>query len=291
MKNGIQHLKAAFCFSGQLRTWKDCYPTWLKLFQYFDTPPDIFCHIWDFNTPPFSMPDEGSVQYVSQEEIEQYINILRPKSFLVEDHPRAESVKLQTHLAIKDKYKCNVPHSPFWLASQYYGIDQAATLKEDYEMSNDIRYDVVFRMRNDLYFDDNAINYFYSGLKLGIYNPIGYIDDEKQLKDFTGVEPFKFYASHSGISEEFPFMHVGDTFFFCNSSTYDLVSRYWTNLPYIFAVCLGGRYTTPERMLYFYLKTLFLDIEPLLLDFKVKRSPEYFAVKKKLGQEPYNCDI
>ena len=54
-------MKVAICISGQLRSWEDCYETWIKLVNNIKTHPnfidkdiefDYFFHIWDFNTIP-----------------------------------------------------------------------------------------------------------------------------------------------------------------------------------------------------------------------------------------------
>lgn len=287
----LKPLKAAFCFSGQLRTWRECYPTWQRLFEYFDTPPDIFCHVWDFNTPPHSLSQNQKVEQVSYDEINEYIGLLKPKSYLVEDYTQAENINLQVHLTIKDLYKCYSQKSPYWLASQYYGMDRAATLKEEYEVENSIRYDVVFRMRNDLFFDETTLGHIYNGLKLSEHSYPNIPESQNKIFTFNSLEPFTVYASHSKSTDKWPFMLVGDTFFFSNSTTYDLVCKYWNNIAYLFTECFVNRDISPEGMFFYYLKTLFLEIKPLLIDLKVKRTPEYFEVKALQGVEPYKCDI
>ena len=63
-------MRIAFCLSGQLRTWRDCYQSWQLLFNRFQEQiiingnsqyspyvdesfdVDYFVHTWDFNTVP-----------------------------------------------------------------------------------------------------------------------------------------------------------------------------------------------------------------------------------------------
>ena len=50
-------MRIALCFSGQPRTWEQCYPTWMKLAKGLKKKlqadsVDIFCHAWNFNTTP-----------------------------------------------------------------------------------------------------------------------------------------------------------------------------------------------------------------------------------------------
>lgn len=279
----MKKLNAAFCFSGQLRTWKECYPTWKIIFEYFDTPPDIYCHIWDFNTKPFSIHTE-EVFEVSQEEISEYINTLKPKKYLVESYSKSEEVKLQTHLEVNRLAGTAVTPSPYWMGAQFYGIDRASTLKEEYESETGTRYDIVFRMRNDLYFDDIFLSSFYKGIHVSIYGT-------EELYEFVSPEPFTIYNPHSGNISTFPFLYAGDVFFFSDSTTYDLLSKFWLHLPYIFDKCFFRQHLSPEHYFYFYIKSLFLEIRPLRLDVSVKRTEEYFTELKKLGKKPYNCDI
>ena len=49
--------RIAICFSGQLRTWRQCVRSWNNILMYDDNRDnvDVFCHIWDFNTVPNSV--------------------------------------------------------------------------------------------------------------------------------------------------------------------------------------------------------------------------------------------
>jgi hypothetical protein len=94
-------MKVAVCISGQLRSWEDCYKTWIKLFDTIKNHPnfigkdiefDYFFHIWDFNTiPEFQWIEKykklGNVKKltsVPQEEIQKIINIFNPKKYLIQ---------------------------------------------------------------------------------------------------------------------------------------------------------------------------------------------------------------
>ena len=46
----MEQLKIALCFSGQPRAWKLALPSIQSFIAEFDTPPDIFMHVWDFNS-------------------------------------------------------------------------------------------------------------------------------------------------------------------------------------------------------------------------------------------------
>jgi hypothetical protein len=123
--------KIAMCLSGQPRTWRKCIDSWYKNVPMDDI--DIFCHIWDFNSPG-EPPVTGG-------EIDELMGILKPKKVLVEH--RKEFLPFNESQAILFD---NV-------LSQYYGIFQAANLKKEYEIENFIQYKRVLRSRYDLFFN------------------------------------------------------------------------------------------------------------------------------------------
>jgi hypothetical protein len=85
-------MKVAVCISGQLRSWEDCYKSWIKLVDTIKNHPnfkdkniefDYFFHIWNFDTiPEFEWWEKyeklGNVKkltLVPTQEIEKIISI------------------------------------------------------------------------------------------------------------------------------------------------------------------------------------------------------------------------
>lgn len=280
----MKQLKAAFCFSGQLRTWKDCYPTWKKLMDQFDTPPDIFCHIWDFNSNTGridSLTKETHIEKVSPEEIQSYLDTLKPAKYIIEGQDKSYEVNLFTHMKIQSLLQNkDIQNSIFWAGSQFYGIMYSSFLKREFEMENNFEYDVCFRLRNDLFFSDADIEILFNrSIKLNnMFIPITIINDNT------------IYSVHSSTSYDWPYVNIGDIFFFGNSQTYDNFSLFYYRLPDIFVKSFKCKLLKPESYLFFYLKSLLYHHIPLVCDPKIMRDKNYKETLIKYNEPLYNCD-
>jgi hypothetical protein len=221
-------MRIAVCFSGQSRTWRECYDSWNKLFTQMSLSPkfinekieiDYFVHVWDFNTiPPHLWQSMGFPQInfakeyypVPKEEIDYLINILKPKKFLIESSDVSDSRKRIVDLkAIKNYPEHNRNGAIIsWASSQLYGIMRSAELKRDYEIENEFEYDVCIRMRYDACITDDNIK-----ILINDFNP--------PLKKKT------IYSMHSANQVPFPHDLVGDIFFYADSFTYDILCSFY----------------------------------------------------------------
>lgn len=129
MKIDFKKFKVAICFSGQLRSFKDCYKLIKRnLVDCFDEP-DIFVTIWD-NDP----------------------NILHSKFF----HTMANNVYIKIIPTIDHKPLIDEIHKVFHHTSKFNTLNQLYLLKEcnmlkkDNENKNNFKYDLVFRCRPDV---------------------------------------------------------------------------------------------------------------------------------------------
>jgi len=228
-------MRIAVCLSGQLRTWKDAQKSWDAFFNELKTSPEIdgddievdyFVHTWDFNSTPFAVwtkqqwdagkfhtgfeqpPAEG----VSKEEIEEFLQTIKPKRHLIENifksTSRKEELDARTQWRLGDYTKW-APIS--WAGAQLYGIMRAAELKRNYEFENGFEYDMVVRMRSDLSFD--------------------YLNRMIFTNDFEKPKERTLYSVHSFNTEYFPHDAIGDIFFYSDSFTYDIVSNVYNYLP------------------------------------------------------------
>ena len=164
--------RIALCFSGQPRTWEKCYTQWMHfsnaISALHDAKVDIFCHAWDFNTPPNAMSwnifnkigkqiDFDGIK-ISEEEKEKFIKLMNPVSYVFED----ESVSLSRSTSVTELNEQYMDYygkpAASWIASQFYGIMYSAYLKKKYELANKFKYDMVIRMRYDLYMGDPYVN-------------------------------------------------------------------------------------------------------------------------------------
>ena len=272
-------MKIAICLSGQPRTWEKCYHTWLKLIDtiklnYQVEKVDIFCHFWDFNTPPHRLLMHEGWDYatipgetISEEEKVRLIRALNPTKYLFEN-------ELSNKNKIKETLNRNIAHinehgqtNIEWLSGQFYGIMYACHLKKMYEYENNFRYDVCIRMRSDIYFDDDQIKYF-----------VG--DDLVHPKVNT------LYSCHTRKDDiQFPFHRLGDIFWYADTVTFNRICEFYRWLPIIGKRSFNKNLIGPEHSLYFYSKMFNIEISPLLFDPKIYRSEDYLNRKIKSGLE------
>lgn len=279
--------RVAFCFSGQLRAWRKALPTIKEFISLFPHEPDVFMHVWNFNSTSngliTSTAPDSITEFVNDKEIQDSIEELSPKKYVVENYDACELVKKRAYLAMQSlqglepfsKESSNTIH---WLAPQYYGIKKSSLLREEFEDENEFYYDCVIRMRYDTYFTKETLTNFSLHFSA------------------NSMEPFTLYGTHMQYLNGFPGVSIGDIFFCANSLTYTLASQYVDHLPHVYEA-LNGKFSpnvilAPEHYFSFFLRSLFLNLEHLkFLDPKVARPAEYFEQLTKNGIAPYGCDV
>jgi len=273
----MKKLRIAICFSGQLRTWYNCTNGWLSLIEKISTTlnaeVDIFCHTWDYNGNPQRIRS-GIIEHnrinndnidlgnfkISEEEIENFKKIMNPISFKIEGE---ESNINKENETFKKFERINQNGKPIihWSSAQYYSLMMSSFLKKKYEIENGFKYDICFKMRYDLFFDNHQINYFISqseDLNIPKYNTIN-----------------SCHCSH---------LKIGDIFWYSDSLTFDRVTDFYRWIPTFSDRCFPNRkYILPENVLFFYIKMLKININPLKVDPKIFRFDNLLDVKKKLG--------
>lgn len=272
-------MRVAICFSGQIRTWEKCYSTWFKFIERFkkeyNCEVDIFCHAWDFNTAPHVVLCQnedgeypnGSYQNVeglkiSEEEKNRFLDIIKPKSFLFEDEEISSRKKDETYIEGKKHRLMNGDAFMNWAGSQFYSIMRSCQLKKQYEYQNGFRYDLCFRMRYDLFFDDELINLFF-------------------VKDFIEKydgELFKIYSCHNRP------LKMGDIFWFSDSVSFNRICEFYRWIPILGTRMFNGRIdVSTEESLYFFIKMLRMNVKSLDVDPKIYRDSDYIKQKEKIG--------
>jgi hypothetical protein len=279
-------MKIALCFSGQPRTWEKCLPSWIKfkqrLQEHFNADIDTFCHAWDFNTPPhavMSSPmvnnNDKSFDYrrvkgimITSQERDQFLNALQPKKYIFENE-EVSKLKPAEVLELSRRNKNEHGECPIeWAGSQFYAIMYAAHLKKQYEFENNIRYDMCFRLRYDLYFDDHQLDWFFhknnTDARLPRYNNI--------------------YSCHTTKDiSSFPFHRLGDIFWYADSVTFDRFCDFYRWLPIMGSRSFNNPLVSTEHALYFYAKMLRMHIKKLSIDPKIYRQRDYVAIRQQVG--------
>jgi hypothetical protein len=281
----MKNLRVAFCFSGQLRTWKECYISWAKFAAKFETPPDIFCHIWDFNSNSGRVnhiTKEQGITSVPPEEFEEFFKIMNPEKYIIEGLEKSKQADglLNNRIMelVGDK---EMNGNIYWAGSQFYSSMHSDFLKQEYEMEHGFEYDLVFKMRYDMLLSDFDIHILFD-------KPIKY---NGVFIPFKGPKFGTVYSIHSGKIPEWPFLTMGDIFYFADSQTFDKVSLFYYRLADIFVKSFKCRHVKPEVYLFFYIKSLMCNHVPISVDPKIVRDETYGEVIKSVNQEPYNCDI
>ena len=277
-------MRVAFCLSGQLRTWKNCYQSWQLLFDRFKEQliidsntqyspyvdeifeVDYFIHTWDFNTVPhfkwevdWSEPDltkralmlepfENAYSKVEKVEILEVLSTLKPIRSIVEDWNISKTREsIMNSIATSQTHHKNLTKGHIsWAASQLYSIMKCAHLKREYEIQNKFEYDLCIRSRFDLNFDENNRMIF--------------------ARDFEKPKRKTIYSVHSATINRYPFDIIGDIFYCADSQTFDLLSSIYDTLPYIEQNALPGNIKIEEVMAYitrmFLLNNKRLDFSP-----------------------------
>ena len=280
-------MKVAFCLSGQLRTWKNCHTSWDRLFERFKEEMwindiwqyplyknepfeiDYFIHTWDFNTPPHYTWDinwndpnlftnieitkklelfDNLYTPIDKSEIEEIIQILNPKDYIVEGWDVSKSrTKAMNDITLSHSFDRNQTQSHIsWSASQLYSILRAAHLKRKYEIENKMQYDLCIRSRFDLNFDDTNLMIF--------------------ARDFEKPKPKTIYSVHNGSLNEYPFNLIGDIFYYSDSHTFDLLTSLYDTVPHIEQSAFKKSIKIEEVMTYvvrmFQLNNTYIDSKP-----------------------------
>lgn len=270
-------MRIAFCISGQLRTWKKSSDTWLKLAtaleEKLNAKVDFFAHTWDFNTLPNKVCYEvlNAVpvpEPISTNEIQEYTNKMNLVDFEINDYAfnekRAEHlIQLSSASNFSGLQNGSIPLT--WSAGQFYSLMRSAHLKKRYEMNNDFRYDIVFKIRNDLFFTDDTIDKFLNLNEYATWRPDLHIPKHNFM-----------YSCHTGTSAEWPFVRVGDIFFYADSVTFDRVCDFYRWLPQITAFNNRKKGSvSPELVLFYYLKMMKINVHAISVDPKICRSEPY----------------
>lgn len=255
-------MRIAICISGQPRSWEKCYKNWADHLLP-NVEKDIFFHFWDYNTLPSIALQYGISRLenitISTDEKEAIISTYKPKKY------KFDNRNLNPSYGDKDKsILTEYVSDPIgsWCRSQYYSLYFAANLKRQYEIENNFEYDIVCRMRSDLYFTDN-LNIPDKILSNSVYSKSnGYMDN---------VETFM----------------IADTFYLSDSYTYDQISEFVHSLYFIdrkHVVPPHIKCPPPETAFYPYLCASGITNISYPQNIKIARTQEYFDIKGELAQ-------
>lgn len=127
-------MKTAFCFSGELRSIDKTYDVLKERLMYAFSDYDIFYHTWTDD------PDISKLHYFEKDK--------HTKNIIVENRVTLDE---------KDYKKYAINNTKIQpLLRQLYGLEQVNNLKFIYEKENSFIYDIVFRIRPDIFICNNT---------------------------------------------------------------------------------------------------------------------------------------
>jgi hypothetical protein len=177
-------MRVALCFFGFMRTYKICYPSFLeRIVNAFDA--DVFLY-----APSITNDDNQTI--VTMEEIQ---NIYKNKLI------KCELYNYSIEFLKEEVKKMNIPEWSKWNAwekeawkiiSMFYHMKKVVEFKDEYELNNNFKYDIVFLARPDIEIL-TAIDINYD------MNKIYY--DEVHISPVHGSDPGLYIGDHLFMSK------------------------------------------------------------------------------------------
>jgi len=176
-----------------------CFPV-LKEYIINELNADVFLHTWEIDNGG-QTPCDDAAKSCSIEEKKEYIeNRIKPKRYVIENYNDfLQKYPSQTHPST---------------APMYYSIMKSNALKKEYELENNFKYDVVFRIRMDVMFDTTI--------------------DKEELKNV--IEQKKLYIGYHSVDKIESQPKISDFFAFSTSENMDYYSdafKLWENNRYL----------------------------------------------------------
>jgi hypothetical protein len=244
-------MRIAICLSGQPRTWKKCFPRWMELFGH-QGEIDFFFHLWDYNSLPRLLSSKTQIldEPISEEEKNDVISTLNPKKYVF------DSKKPISY------WNCNLPTSEQfgpWCIDQYYSRYYVSLLKQEYELENNFKYDIVIWQRADLYA----------------------MPETNVMLDIPNSNTV--YTTHNMTDKNLSVYRIGDIFYYSDSITSDHLALFYKFLSFVpTSWVTTGNCPPPEVAFYFYMASIGILNNSIHGNFKVMRDERVLEIKGKL---------
>jgi hypothetical protein len=244
--------KIAMCISGYLRTFKECYPS-IKKNLIDDNDIDIFIHTYDKvgNSSGWRSP----IDLTEDIDIEFLESIPNLKVLAVQ---KWDNIKYQFEKFREQQWivtNINV------IGTIFYKIYMCNELRKQYERENNIKYDLIIRMRGDQVFE-RKINLTFPENKILINSyPWG---DEDYVERFVGDD-----CGQPGCRNEIEW--INDRFAVGTPENIDYLSDLYNHFEELIT---GEECVELEHLLYKHLNKKNIEFEKRFLKFYVKHYPQ-----------------
>src|ERR1039457_6129089 len=183
----------ALCLSGHFRSYEKTFDTLQKsIIGPFN--PDIFIFSWE-NLGFDGVRGDGHLSKTTLD-IKKINKLYNPKKILIEPSKNWNATKYISRMGSGLRH-------PEILFGMFYGVYKSNQLKISFENENNFCYDIVIRVRPDIYFE-NSLN----------------IDELKKCQESPSIY-FPKFGNYSGLN---------DQFCFGSSSEMNLYSELYNNL-------------------------------------------------------------
>lgn len=243
--------KIAICISGYLRTFEECYPSILKNI-IDDNDVDIFIHTYE------KLGNSSGWRHTI--DLSEDINL----NFL-EKIPNLKVIVVQNWDNIKYQFEKfrefhpNVTNINV-IATIFYKIFKCNELRKEYERENNIKYDLIIRMRGDQIFEKKInLNFPEHKILINAY-PWG---DEDYIHHFVGDD-----CGRDGCRNETEWLN--DRFAVGNSDNIDYLCDLYNQFEELIK---DEPYIELEHLLYKHLAKRNIEFEKRNLQFYVKHKP------------------
>lgn len=243
--------KIALCISGYLRTFEKCYPS-IKKNILDGNDVDIFIHTYN--------KKGNSSGWRHAIDLTEKINI----DFL-ENIPNVKAIEIENWDNIRYKFERFRNQQPSItninvIATIFYKIYKCNELRKKYEIENNIKYDLVIRMRGDQVFEKKIVFDFPEDKILINSYPWG---DEDYIHHFVGDD-----CNQPGSRNETEW--INDRFAVGNSENIDYLCDLYNHFD---ELILDEPYVELEHLLYKHLQKRNIQLEKRFLSFFVKHKP------------------
>lgn len=163
-----QEIKVAVIVSSRYRKYSEvCLDIFNKYFNYsddeIDVKADFFVYTHEKTCDLNFDKTKFSQNLLTSEDINNINNILKPKKLVIETNYDNIKSKVENYQDDKFVFWCanEKYNNDFQRLYQYHSFEEGVKLMEQYEIENNISYDLVFKLRPDLFLD---LNNHYNGL-------------------------------------------------------------------------------------------------------------------------------
>ena len=155
--------RIAVCISGHMRTFESTYRSFIdNVILPSNEKCDVFIHTWETMGSMGSKlgSDEKMSNIKTETQLSKINEIINPKKIIIDSYEIYNTLLSRMNklakLTTDDK---NYLHNKDLIAysSMLYGMDRVKKIFEDYENEFNFKYDIVIRLRTDLYFTNKLI--------------------------------------------------------------------------------------------------------------------------------------